>query len=119
MYVDEVTPMEEHLRQSLRHVSPPPGFTDRVIHRVTSRTRSRQQTILRFSRSAWLAAAAALVLSVTCGEMLHVRHQQQAEAAAEAELDRALQLTSHAMDEVQTGVERSPAGRYAMLWNGR
>ncbi len=119
--MDELTRMEESLRESLRHVSAPEGFADRVMVRVKQHDAGRARTSRRVlempSRYAgWLAAAAALILAVGGGETLHIRHQRQAQAAAQAQVDRAMQLTSHAMIEVETGFERSPAGRYAKLW---
>ncbi len=116
--MDDFREMEEQLQQQLRHVSLPPGFTDRVMARIPATKRTWQRSIVSIPQPAWLAVAATLVLSVTGGEVRHVQHQRHAEAVAEEQLNRALQLTGHAMSEVETGVERSAAGRYAVLWNG-
>ena len=116
--MDEWMRMEQSLRDSLRHVSAPDGFTDRVMGRVAVRQQKpKWMAAMHVSRAGWIAAAAILIVCLVSGEALHVRHQQKAEAAAQAELDRAMQLTSHAMNEVETGFERSSAGRYAKLWN--
>ena len=118
--MDELTDLEAGLRKRLHHVKAPEGFTDRVVARVEARSQShRAFATLHISRTGWLAIAAALILSISAGEALHVHHQHQLQAVAQAEMDRALQLTNHAMNEVETGFERSSAGRYAKLWNNQ
>ena len=121
----EIEGLEADLRQSLQHVPAPEGFEDRVMARVARPQKTRQATRRVFGSKGqygawWAGIAAALVMSVGAGDALHVRHQrQQREAAAvQAQMDMAMQLTSHAWNEVQVGLVRSPAGRFAQLWNG-
>jgi anti-sigma-K factor RskA len=119
--------VEDRLRQTLRHVEAPPGFTDRVMARVAEREAGRTQRdgqrkkvsrgFVGMHRQAgwWTAVAAALVLSLGGGAMFqHHQREQEAEAQvqeAQAQLDLALQLTSHALNQVQGGLDRSPAGQ--------
>ncbi len=119
--MDELTPLEEQLCESLRHVSAPTGFADRVMARVEDRNgagvRTPRRVLMMPSwHAGWMAAAAALIFAAGGAETLHVRRQQQEQTAAQAQMDRAMQLTSHAMNEVNTGFARSPAGRYTKLW---
>jgi hypothetical protein len=124
----ELTQVEDRLRQTLRHVEAPPGFTDRVMARVAEREAGRTQRadvqrkklsrgFVGMHRQAgwWTAVAAALVLSLGGGAMFqHHQREQEAEAQAQeaqAQLDLALQLTSHALNQVQGGLDRSPAGQ--------
>ena len=115
------------MRQSLRHVPAPVGFTDRVMSRIAERDRRVPQPVRRGAllrgrpyAAWWAGVAAALVVAVSGGNALHVRHQRQAQeaAAVQAQLDVAMQLTSHALGQVQTGLDRSPAGKFARVWNG-
>ena len=66
------------------------------------------------------ASRRALVVAVGGGNALLVHHQRQAReaAAVQAQMDMAMQLTNHALNEVQIGLDRSPAGKFAQLWNG-
>lgn len=124
-----VAVLEDELRKSLAHVPPPDGFTDRVMARVTERETARRRAASPRTKSAagiprrawWTAAAAALVLTIGGGNALHLRHQRQEReaAAVQAQMEYALQLTNHALNEVQTGLDHSPAGRFAALWNGQ
>lgn len=128
--MDEFREIEERLRQALVHVPAPDGFVERVMARTGGRQdvapvkpKRAPGTLLRMMpRTArWTAAAAALALTVGGGDALHVRHQHtlQQERAAEAEVDLAMQLTSHALNEVEVNLDRSPAGRFTQLLNAR
>ena len=130
----EIRKMEQELRDCLQHVDVPAGFTERVMARLSECEPARLHVIVQgprkfvgglsqmvHSRAAWwTAAAAALALAAGSGELLHVRHQrhQIAAAQAQAQMDLAMQLTNHALNEVQGGFDRSSAGRFATLWNG-
>ena len=127
--MDELEQLEEGLRWSLRHVPAPEGFTGRVMQRVAERKAARARSLglgrrghlfAQSNRSAWwAAAAAALAIAVGGGDVLHVRHQREARQAqaAQAQVDLAMQLTSHALNEVELGLDRSPAGRFTQLGN--
>ena len=123
----EVQRLETDLRQFLARVPAPEGFEDRLMARLAERERPKAKPVSRMLFGSgkqygawWAGIAAALLLSVGGGDALHVRHErQQREAAAvQAQMDMAMQLTSHALNEVQIGIVRSPAGRFAQLWNG-
>ena len=119
--------LESDLRHSLQHVPAPDGFTARVMARIAERELLARQPVQRSTFGGmrqygawWAGIAAALILTVGGGDALHVRHQrhEREAAAVQAQMDMAMQLTSHALNEVQTGIDRSPAGRFAQLWNG-
>ena len=123
----ETERIEEELRHGLRHVAAPQEFTNRVMARVAERGSTREASkasrglLLTMRRHAgWLAAVAALLIAIGGGEALHVRSQRQAReaAVAQAQIDLAMQLTNHALNEVTTGLDRSRAGRFAQLWDG-
>ena len=126
--MDEMTELEDSLRQGLRHVPAPEGFAGRVMARVAGggagpveNTRRTAGTLLPMHPAAawWSAAAAALLLAVGGGDALHIRHQHevQREHAAEAQVDLAMQLTNHALNEVELNLDRSHAGKFTHLWN--
>jgi hypothetical protein len=116
----EVAEIEEGLRQGLRHVPAPEGFTDRVMARVAQREASRQVRVqkkaafagLHRNAGVWTSIAAALVLAVG-GGVIHTRHVEQEREAAQvqAQLDLAMELTGHALDHVQGNLDKSPAGQ--------
>ena len=128
--MDEFKDIEEDLRRCLQHVPAPEGFTGRVMARVGEREAGRavvreaagNRVFAGVHRRAewWIAAAAALVLCVGGGDALHVKHlRQQREAAAmQAQLDLAMQVTNHALNEVGIGLDRSPVGRFTQMFNG-
>ncbi|MGI4758152.1 MAG: hypothetical protein ACRYGF_15055 [Janthinobacterium lividum] len=130
--MDEFRGVEEDLHRSLRRVPAPDGFTGRVMLRVAEReigrrtpdiheVRHRGLSIAGHSRAAWWTALAAmLALTVGGGDLLHLRHQRQVQqaTAAQAQVDLAMQLTSHALNEVEIGLDRSPAGRFTHFLNG-
>ena len=124
---DEIKAIERDLREGLRHVPAPHGFTDRVMARVAEReppaTKPLHWNVLSRMRSHdawWAGIAASLLVAIGGGDALLVRHQRHAkqEAVVQAQLDTAMQLTSHALNEVQIGLDRSPAGKFSQLWNG-
>ena len=118
----EIVELEKALRTSLQHRSAPDGFTVRVKQRVAERSLRQKKRLLPVSagtgtrRAAawWTAVAATLALSAGA-DRLHLRHQQQ--QVAQQQVDYAMQMTTHALDEVEMGVNRSPAGRFAQLLN--
>jgi anti-sigma factor RsiW len=123
----EIETIEDKLRESLRHVPAPAGFADQVMARVAEReTRARRPVprsmlaSIRLYGAWWAGIAAALMVTVGGGDALFVRHQRQAReaAAVQAQMDVAMQLTNHALNEIQIGLDRSPAGKFAQLWNG-
>lgn len=128
MSVDEQFSIEEQLRDSLRHVPAPEGFTDRVMSRIGD-TGGRRAKVLSMRSSTfgnvapygslWAGIAAALLVAAGGGGMyVHQQRQAREAAAVQAQIDMAMQLTSHALNEVQIGLHRSPAGRFEQLWNG-
>jgi hypothetical protein len=116
----EVEEVEAGLRQGLRHVPAPAGFTDRVMTRVAEREASREARMpkkvvfggLHRNAGVWTSIAAALVLAVG-GGVMHTRHVQQEHEAAQvqAQLDLAMELTGRALDQVQGNLDKSPAGQ--------
>lgn len=123
----EVVAMEEALRSSLRHVPAPEGFTQAVQQRIAQREVNRQIHARQempakgfftgeHSLPVWWAAVAAMLAFAIGADLSHLRHQRQA-VAAQQQVDYAMQLTTHALDEVEMGVNRSPAGRFAQLSN--
>ena len=122
----DVTAIEKGLRQALRHVPAPEGFADRVMARAAasgarSGRRGGTGPLLHMHPAAawWSAMAAALLLALGGGDALHLhnQHRAQQEQAAQAEVDRALRLTNHALNEVTVNLDRSHAGRFTRLWN--
>ena len=122
----ELAAIEEVLRRSLRHVPAPEGFAQRVQARIAEREVNRhlraapvRSTSGVFAgegrRVAWWTAIAAMLALSVGADVLYVRHERQ--QAAQAKVDYAMQLTTHALDEVEMGVNRSPAGRFAQLLN--
>ena len=125
--MDERNEIEEQLRESLQHVPAPDGFADRVMARIAERESRAPKPVrrstfgdLRQYGAWWAGIAAALIITVSGGNVLLVRHQREAReaAAVQAQMDMAMQLTNHALNEVQIGLDRSPAGKFAQLWNG-
>ena len=56
--MDELSQLEEDLRESLRHVRAPEGFADRVMARVEARPQRRLAVAaVRVPRAGWLAVA--------------------------------------------------------------
>lgn len=120
--MDEFKEIEQNLRQSLQHVAAPEGFTDRVMARVANRksiTPARRVYAVMPTRTGWwTAVAACLALAIGGGGTLHVHHlHQQREAAMQAQLDLAMQMTNHALNEVAIGLDRSPMGRFTQILN--
>lgn len=128
--MDDLTEVENALRLALRHRPAPDGFTARVLARVAevqnhegaARRGERRQAgaLLRMHPTAawWSAAAAAVLLAVGGGNALHIRHQHQAQRAraAEAQVDLAMQLTNHALNEVTVNLSHSHAGQFTQMW---
>jgi hypothetical protein len=117
--VNEVAAVEAELREGLKHIAAPDGFTDRVMARVAAREAKRQvvtkKTVfagLHRNAGVWTSIAAALVLAVG-GNLLHVRHEQKEREAAQvqAQMDLAMELTGHALDQVQSNLDDSTAGQ--------
>lgn len=126
--MDEWSEIEQELRHCLQHVPAPEGFTGRVMARVEDRERARTGRASKGSRMSagtashagwWVAVAAALALAVGGGDVLHLRHlrQQREAAAVQAQLDLAMQMTNHALNEVGVGLDRSPIGRFTQMLN--
>ena len=126
--MDEQVSIEEQLRDSLRHVPAPEGFTDRVMSRLGEKDGTRPK-VVPIQRSTfanvspfrvwWTGIAAALVVAVGgAGVYLHQQRQAREAAVVQAQMEVAMQLTSHALNGVQMGLHRSPAGRFERLWNG-
>ena len=120
----EIEHLESGLRQQLRHVAAPQGFTDRVMVRVAARERTaapRRTHTVGFAQgnrhAGWISAIAAMLLVAVGGDVLHLRHQRQEREAAQAQqqVDRAMELTSHALNEVELNLGRTHAGRYAAI----
>jgi len=121
----EVEQTEAELRGALQHVAAPEGFTDRVMARVHEREvgralRAKQQSgfggfVKRVERHAavWTSIAAMLLLSAG-GGVMYTRHQQEERRAAEVQrqMDFAMELTSHALENVQDGLDHSTAGQF-------
>ncbi|WP_419804563.1 hypothetical protein [Terriglobus sp.] len=101
----------------------PDGFTDRVMARAELRAGRkpaadakadrRQGVLLQFTRPAWRAVyAAAAALAITAGtwRVEHVRMEQRRVDQAAAQLDTALQVTHHALDQVSAKLETTEFG---------
>ena len=116
----EAEAIEAELRQGLRHVPAPAGFTDRVMARVAEREAARQVRSskmvafagLHRNAGVWTSIAAALLLAVG-GNVMYTRHVHQEREAAQvqAQMDLAMELTGHALDQVQGNLDKSPAGQ--------
>ncbi|MEG9433294.1 hypothetical protein [Terriglobus sp. ADX1] len=119
----EIEELEHELRGCLRHVPAPEGFTDRVMQRVATREAARKQKnrlavfASAHKRAGWWAVAAATLVFAIGGDMVHLHHAREARRAAEAQqqLDLALQLTNHALDQVDTSMERTRAARFTQI----
>jgi type VI protein secretion system component VasF len=124
----DVSAVENELRQSLQHVPAPDGFADRVMARVaereaarTSRPASARQSTSGFSgmhrNTGWWTAIAAMLLLAVGGDITYLRHQRTEREAAKVQkqMDLAMELTSHALDKVDVGLERSHAARYTQM----
>lgn len=123
---EEPDQVEQGLQRALQHVDAPDGFTDRVMQRVQQRAQQHplRRAAVSVHRSAawWSAIAAALLLSAAGSALhthrLHMLQLNQAQATQmEAQMDIAMQLTGHALDQATDSVERSPAGRYTKFLN--
>lgn len=124
----DVSAVESELRQSLQHVPAPDGFADRVMARVAEREAARTVRPVRARYSSagfggmhrnagWWTAIAAMLLLAVGGDVTYLRHQRTEREAAkmQQQMDLAMQLTSHALDEVDVSLERSHASRYTQL----
>lgn len=118
--VVEIEETESELRDGLRHVPAPEGFSDRVMARVAHRESARKAVArkpvfggLHRNAGVWTSIAAALVLAVG-GNVMHTRHERHEREAAQvqAQMDLAMELTGHALDQVQGNLDRSPAGQF-------
>ncbi len=123
----EIEAAESELRRELQHVPAPDGFTDRVMARIVEREARPPKSVRRGMTARmrpygawWAGIAAGLIVAVGGGDALFVHHQRQEReaAAVQAQMDIAMQLTSHALNQVQIGLDRSPAGKFSQLWNG-
>ena len=124
----DVSAVEHQLRQTLQHVPAPDGFTDRVMARVAEREAARTARPVRAKYSSagfsgmhrtagWWTAIAAMLLLAVGGDLTYLRHQRTEREAAKVQqqMDLAMQLTSHALDQVDVSLERSHAARYTQL----
>ncbi|MEK6396518.1 MAG: hypothetical protein V4734_00400 [Terriglobus sp.] len=119
----ELEAVEHDLRTCLQHVPAPQGFTDRVMARVAEReaARKRRNSLVGFAaahkRASWWTAIAATLLFAVGGDMVHLHHVREARRAAEAQqqLDLAMQLTNHALEQVDTSMERTQAARLTQI----
>ena len=124
----DVSVIEAELRQALQHVPAPEGFTDRVMGRVTQREAARGSRPVparsfgvgfggMHSSTGWWTAIAAMLLLALGGDITYLRHQRTEREAAKVQqqMDLAMQLTSHALDQVDGSLERSHAGRYTQI----
>ena len=121
----ELEGIEAELRTHLRHVAAPEGFADRVMARVEQREAARAErakqkrgftgVVRRLERHAavWTAIAAMLLLSAG-GGVMYTRHEREEARAAEVQrqMDLAMELTGHALEQVQGGLDRSTAGQF-------
>jgi hypothetical protein len=119
----ELEAVEHDLRTCLQHVPAPEGFTDRVMQRVADReaARKRKHSLASFAaahkRAGWWTAIAATLLFAIGGDMVHLHHVREAKRAVEAQqqLDLAMQLTNHALEQVDTSMERTQAARFTQI----
>lgn len=117
--------VERELRQCLQHVPAPAGFTDRVMARVAAGTdvprKGRVLSMAAFTgmhrRQGWWSAIAAALLLTVGGDMVHVyrTHEAQRQAAAQHQVDLAMQITNRALDQVGEGLERSHAAKLTQI----
>ena len=58
-----------------------------------------------------------MLLLAVGGDVTYLRHQRTEREAAKVQqqMDLAMQLTSHALDQVDTGLERSHASRFTQM----
>lgn len=119
----ELEAVEHDLRTCLQHVPAPEGFTDRVMVRVSEReaARRRKNSLTSFAtahkRAGWWTAIAATLLFAIGGDMVHLHHVHEAkrEAEAQQQLDLAMQLTNHALEQVDTSMEHTQAARLTQI----
>lgn len=119
----ELEAVEHDLRTCLQHVPAPEGFTDRVMARVSQReaARKRKSNIASFAaahkRAGWWTAIAATLLFAIGGDMVHLHHVREERRAAEAQqqLELAMQLTNHALEQVDTSMEHTQAARFTQI----
>ncbi len=121
----DVEALEAELRATLRHVAAPEGFTDRVMARVQQREAERELRArqsrgfggmyrrVQRNTGVWSSIAAMLLLAAG-GNVAYQRHERQERQAVvvQQQMDLAMELTSHALDNVQGGLDRSPAGQF-------
>ena len=130
-------PWETTLRTGLRRIDPPAGFAQRVMDRAAAQDDANRGGIaadggvtdgsgsdrkpalqhrgilLRFTRPAWraaLATAALLALTAGAAHVEHARVEQRRADKAAAQFDEAMQVTSHALDNVSAKLERTQFG---------
>ncbi len=113
----------QQVRTALRRLDAPEGFTDRVMAGAEQQSQTRwsarsdaggrRGVLLRLNRPVWRAAyAAAAVLALTAGTLRveHRRTEQRRADMAAAQLDTALEVTNHALDQVSAKLETTEFG---------
>ena len=101
---------EERLRRSLRRVEAPKGFGARILERagVPEKPLPLKPRFRRGARWGWIGAVAViLVLVVLVGNQVRVWRERVSIAQIQAQFDMALRLTSHALEQTRTELERA------------
>jgi len=102
---------DDELREALKRVDPPDGFSERVLARVAEE-RAKPSLIERFRRALWAprmrwAAVGALSLAILAG----VQHQRAVEQRARGEQAKeqvllALRITAEQIQTAERGVRK-------------
>jgi hypothetical protein len=87
-------PFEDELRDVLKPVEPPAGFTQRVLARVEARHRRRHLW--------WLAAAALLVVTLGVGYQRDLERRRGLEA--KEKLMRSMEITGEHLRNIQKNI---------------
>jgi len=99
-------PIDNELRQALRHVDPPAGFAERVLQRASRNASATARPGLAGPLLGW-ATAAAFVIAVSGGLWYRAEEQRRAEGEeAKRQVLLSLQITGTKLHAVQMKINR-------------
>ena len=109
---------ERELEESLKRVSAPEGFADRVMaqvsgHAAAERRHPRLLVLPLRSGTAWRAVAAVALVGMLLGaaEVAHERQQKRQAEIVQQKFDIAMQITEKTLDGVGRRISRVGTGQ--------